>query len=72
MLHMSYGLKKQQIYQSVMQNLDATFETKTFVELNLEEIVFLLSCDDLSVETEERIFDMLIHWIAYDVAHRKG
>ena len=57
---------------SVMQSLDATFQTKTFCELRLEEVVFLLSCDDLSVETEDRVFDMIIHWIAIDVATRRG
>ena len=57
---------------SVMQSLDATFLTKTFCELKLEEVVFLLSCDDLSVETEDQVFDMIIHWIAIDVATRRG
>ena len=55
-----------------MQSLDATFLTKTFCELKLEEVVFLLSCDDLSVETEDQVFDMIIHWIAIDVATRRG
>lgn len=42
-----------------------------FMNLHLDEIIELLSSDELHVESEDQLFEVLANWIAYDLKKRK-
>ncbi|XP_031551628.1 kelch-like protein diablo [Actinia tenebrosa] len=42
-----------------------------FMNLNVDEMIVLLSSDEVRVESEDQMFEVLANWISYDLKERK-
>ncbi|CAH1710740.1 unnamed protein product [Aphis gossypii] len=42
-----------------------------FLSLSSVEVIKLISCDDIFVQQEEKLFECVIHWVKYDMDSRK-
>ncbi|XP_060856500.1 ring canal kelch homolog isoform X1 [Metopolophium dirhodum] len=42
-----------------------------FLYLSCEKVIQLISCDDLAVPFEEKVFECVINWVKYDLNSRK-
>ncbi|KAL4084235.1 hypothetical protein QTP88_028060 [Uroleucon formosanum] len=42
-----------------------------YLSLSSEDVVKLISCNDLAVPFEEKVFDCVIKWVKHDLDHRK-
>eukprot|EP00102_Acyrthosiphon_pisum_P023029 XP_016660239.1 PREDICTED: ring canal kelch homolog isoform X2 [Acyrthosiphon pisum] len=42
-----------------------------FLYLSVEKVIQLISCDDLAVPFEEKLFECVINWVKYDLNSRK-
>lgn len=53
------------------ENFLEVIQNQEFFLLPTDEIVKLLSSDDINVPDEETIFQALMMWVRYDVQHRQ-
>lgn len=53
------------------QNFMQVIRNQEFLQLNMEQMINLLSNDDLNVNSEEHIYHALMSWIEYDSTMRK-
>ncbi|XP_060856918.1 ring canal kelch homolog isoform X2 [Metopolophium dirhodum] len=42
-----------------------------FLYLSCEKVIQLISCDDLAVPFEEKVFECIVNWVKYDLNSRK-
>lgn len=52
------------MYYKVIQNQE-------FLQLNMEQMKNLLSCDELNITCEEQVFHALMNWINFDPQNRR-
>ena len=56
----------------IMENFQEVYtESNEILNLNIEEMVEILSSDDLNVKNEELVFDAILRWINHDAEQRK-
>ncbi|XP_060870645.1 kelch-like protein 2 isoform X2 [Metopolophium dirhodum] len=63
LLSISDGFIKKQFLEVVKSN--------EFLSLSSEDLVKLISCNDLAVPFEEKVFESVIKWVKYDFDQRK-
>jgi kelch-like protein 1/4/5 len=54
------------------QNFMQVIKNQEFLQLSVEQMINLLSNDDLNVSSEEHIFHAAMSWIQHDMANRKA
>ena len=45
---------------------DIAFRSKDLLELSVNDLVFVLSDDELNVKSEETVFECILRWINHD------
>ena len=53
------------------ENFPEVVKGDEFLNLTREEVCYLISSDQLSVGSEERVFESVINWVRHDVQSRK-
>ena len=53
------------------RNFSSVVESEDFLRLEVEQLLELLSADDLCVESEESVFEAALKWIKHDPAQRE-
>ncbi|PFX22730.1 Kelch-like protein 12 [Stylophora pistillata] len=61
----------QTVTQYVNREFSEVAKTESFLKLSKEEIIKFLSSDDISIENEDQLLEIVIHWISYDPEVRK-
>ncbi|XP_060870881.1 ring canal kelch homolog [Metopolophium dirhodum] len=46
-------------------------KSEDFLSLSSEDVVKIISCNDIAVPFEEKVFESIIKWIRHDLEHRK-
>ena len=57
--------------RSMSKKFTAIVKAKNFVELDVEELKFLLGLENKTVESEEKVYEAVIDWIKMDVVGRE-
>ncbi len=52
-------------------NFSTVVESEDFLKLEVDQLLELFSADDLSVDSEENVFEALMKWIKFDPAERE-
>ena len=68
-----YGYEEllEKVTQSMSEKFTAVVKAKNFVELDVEELKFLLGLENKTVESEEKVYEAVIGWIKMDVVGRE-
>lgn len=61
----------QTVNQYVNQKFNEIAKTESFLKLPKEEIIKLLSSDDIQIDNEEQLLEIIIDWVSYDLEMRK-
>ena len=68
-----YGYEQllEKVTQSMSEKFTAVVKTKNFVELDVEELKFLLGLENKNIESEEKVYEAVISWTKMDVVGRE-
>ncbi|KAK5973237.1 Ring canal kelch protein variant 1 [Trichostrongylus colubriformis] len=58
-------------YQYILEHFQEIVNTEEFLLLPVEQMVELISRDELRVRSEEKVFEAVIQWVKFDMTERK-
>ena len=57
-------------FRCIAENFEDLAENQKYLDLTLDQVICLLSRDDLNVVSELVVFDRMLDWIHYDIPNR--
>lgn len=66
----SYQQLKAFATRIIFEKILEVVQSAEFVHLNKQELLEILSSSEIAVDSEEEVFNALVHWIEFDLAER--